>query len=750
MAVDDPDLKDLRDCFSHDSKQWQPIREQGTTDMYYVAGDPWDEKARRDREKENRPVLNADELSQYINQIINDVRQNKQAVKFTPTGLGAGDQTAQFYEDKWREIEYRSKAQIAYTTAFENAVQRSYGFCRVNFRYASPKASAMDLWIDTVHNPNLVTPDSEAQRSDLSDMKRCWVREAWDLRDFDKRWKEAQVSMHYPELQASAEQWFKTTETGAQKVFVGEYWHIEHSSSQLHLFATGGPEPLALLDEELDQKPEGAQHLESRTVDVPVVIQQLTNGIEILEETTWPGKYIPIIGCMGKILYVEEEGTQKRRILSAVRLARDPQMLYAYLITCEAEVISATPRFPYFVYEGQLDETELQALSDSVRKPIGVIRVKPTVEGLPAGTVLPLPQRNPYDPPLQQIEIAKEAARRAIQSALGSTPLPTAAQRQNEKSGIALQRIADLGQAGNFHFVDHYLDMITQVGVIGEDLLDKIYDTPRQVPIRKANGTAAQVWINSPEQPGSVSTRGDHVVTVSTGPSFNSEREQSADFADTIITSPVVMQAAGPNAPKLIAQAIKLRNIGPVGDQIAEILDPSLSKEQQQQQAGQLQAQLQQLQAQVQQLQPLADANQVQLQKAQLQAQADLQKAQLQTQADLQMKQAELASKEKIALIQVSGQLSATQSKIDAEDARTFVDAMESRLGKALDLHMHRLGLVHEAVQAQRQQTHELGSQLVAHAHEALMGQQEAALNPPQPMSAPDDTGATGNGVGAP
>ena len=39
---------------------------------------------------------------------------------------------------------------------------------------------------------------------------------------------------------------------------------------------------------------------------------------------------------------------------------------------------------------------------------------------------------------------------------MGITPLPTAAQRQNEKSGIALERMENLEALGSFHFVDGY------------------------------------------------------------------------------------------------------------------------------------------------------------------------------------------------------------------------------------------------------------------------------------------------------
>src|SRR6059058_208330 len=107
-AEDEDLLEEIRDRFTYAYDAWHEIHEEGDKDMRYVAGDPWDPKDRREREEAGRPCLALDELGQYYNQVINDIRANPIAMKFDPTGNGANDNGALFYADKSREIEYRS------------------------------------------------------------------------------------------------------------------------------------------------------------------------------------------------------------------------------------------------------------------------------------------------------------------------------------------------------------------------------------------------------------------------------------------------------------------------------------------------------------------------------------------------------------------------------------------------------------------------------------------------------------------
>lgn len=563
----DPKARELREWFTYADNEQNDNRKEGQTDMTFLAGDPWDKMERRAREKAKRPVLTFDEIGQYINQVVNDVRENPVAVKFSPVGNGANDDTARWYGNKMREVEYRSNAQVAYTTAFENAVSRGYGYVRVTTRYEHERSNNQEVWVEPLHNPDLVTPDPDALMPDLSDQRKCIIRDSYTHDAFKRRWKNAKIRDFGRDVVRQSQGW-----ATRERVFVAEAWEIDTISKKLlTIQPADGGDPVGIFREELPDEwkmPDGAMLLSERDSDVPRVKQYITNGLEILHEQEWAGKYIPVAGCFGKVLYVPDgAGGSKRVLMSMVRLARDPYMLYCYYRTCEAELVGMTPKFPWFVYEGQLAPDQLVLLKKSNKEPVTVIQIKPTFPGAPVNTIMGPPVRNPYEPPIQALEIGAESARRAIQAAMGWTPLPTDAQRNNQKSGVALRRIESSGQRGSFHFKDHYLGMVRQVGVICEDLFAKIYDTKRKVGVRLPNDTSEITVINDANDQKSISTKGEHLVTVSTGPSAETEREAASDFADTLAgISPEVFGLLGP----LI---VKLKNLGPIGDEMAELLE---------------------------------------------------------------------------------------------------------------------------------------------------------------------------------
>lgn len=700
------DIKEKRQQFSDDTAEWQAIRDEGAIDMRHASGDPWDPKDRKAREDAGRVCISLDELGQYTNQVVNEVRANKRAVKFAPVGNGANDDTAEFYADKMREIEYRSRAQIGYTTAFENAVQRSYGFVRVSTRYEHARSVNQDIWIDPVHNPDLITPDPYALMPDLSDMKHCWVREPWTREDFNRRWPKYKIDgKAVSDLSREAPTWVND-----KQVWVSEQWEIRTQSRKLLIIQPPAPvqpggvlqlqqappeEPVGIFEDEIPkgQRPPG-KVLTTRQVDDPTVYQCLTNGIEVLEETHWPGKFIPIIACLGKVIYLDEGVGSKRKILSMIRLARDPYMLYCYYRTCELELVGMTPKFPYFARRGSLKPDQLVALQKSLHEPVAVIEVETQVEGL-SGQPPEFPVRQPYEPPIQALEVGAEAARRAIQAAIGQSPLPTQAQRRNEKSGVALKRIEEAGQRGSFHFTDHYLDMVTQVGVVIEDLIPKIYDTARNVGVRRPNDTAEIIRINDPNQADSVSTKGDHLVTVSTGPSFESEREAASDFADTLAqTSPEVFALLGP----LI---VKLKNLGPVGDEMIELLESVQPPQVQQARASkdkpgdpqQMAQELQQTKAQMQQLEQVAKQMKEALDTDQVKQQATITKAKMD--GDIQIQLQHIRNAAAIEIAEINAKVKGYQ----VEDAR-MQEQEALALGHAHDSHEAELQRQHDAAMA--------------------------------------------------
>jgi len=708
----EPLIVEARDRFEICHNEWREVRDEGTTDMRYVSGDPWTDKDKRARDKAGRPSLALDELGQYFNQVINDVRANPRAVKFSPTGNGANDKTAEFYQDMMREIEYESNAQVAYTTAFENAVQRSYGWVRVLTEFKAPRSMDQAIRLGAIPNPDMVYVDPEAMRPNSSDMQYLFNFEKWTHREFTRRFPKAKVQ-DFTNYLTSHSQWVSD-----QMITLAEYWCIKTKPRTLLLVQRADGTTYTRFDDEPPvpgKTPPPAppstmqragmvlglggasleQTVGSRKVDDPTVYMHLTNGLEVLEETTWPGRYIPFVSCYGKILYVDDGSGAKRKLMSMTRLARDPYMLYCYYRTCEAELVGMTPKFPYFVYEGQLTVEELGNLQKSLHEPVAVIKVKPMVDAA-TGQVLPFPQRQPYEPPIAALEAGAEAARRAIQSAMGSSFLPTTAQRRNEKSGIALKQIEETAQRGTFHFVDHYDDMIHHVGVIVEDLLPKIHDTVQQVTVRDRNEKSRTVTLNDPQNPDAIDPTGDHLVTVSTGPSYDSEREAGSAFADAIVQNlPNIAGILGPQkSAAILAKSIKLQNVGTVGEDIAEIIMPTPMQNEDgtPPKPEQLQQKVAEQEAQIQQLTQLVQQAQQEIQTDQVKAQQEMAKVDLQETAEGDRELVRLRSAEKIKLADIQARersdaignlvkLAVAEISAQTAEARVHAEQVRTEMG---------------------------------------------------------------------
>lgn len=656
MASNEALLQEIRDNFDYAVQQWRPIREEGREDMRYVAGDPWPDQERKAREANGRLCLTFDELNQYTNQQINNVRQNKRGIKVTPKGNGATPDTALWRGGIIKEIEYRSKAQQAYTTAYQNAIHRSYGWVKVKTEWVSPHSRDQHLTIVRIPNPDVILPDPDFKEADASDMEFLFELDSMRDSRFRRRWKDAQVQNFSRELAELAPDWIKPGDGNSWKVQVAAYWKVKRTPRTLIYLPNGDDVFLdeiegAKLDGDFAVLPSGERLKTEGYSDREdnEVCQYITNGVEILEKHEWAGTTIPYAPCIGQELYVDDGGGSKRQWRSLVRGSRQPFLSYCYMRTAQMELAGQYPKTLVMGYEGQFETATDWENIAIVPSPYAEIKAKTTATG---EAILPHPARIPFDPPIAALEIGAEAARRAIQAAMGGSPLPTAAQRENQKSGVALARIEQSSDEGNFHFVDAYNVMLERVGNICDELIGPIYDSERDQSVIIGADEHHTIRLNGPgehpktKQPMLFKTdEGDHGITISVGESFQSEREEASRFADTLTSIPEVF-------PRIADLVIKLKNLGPIGDELAKRLAPAdadspipAGVQQQIQQGGQL---IQALTERVQQLQQRLDSksddNQTKLQIAAMQEETKrtIALAQLNSEEGLRKLEAEL------------------------------------------------------------------------------------------------------------
>jgi hypothetical protein len=181
-------------------------------------------KERQARKDASRPCLSPDEINQYINQAVNDIREHPWAVKVEPSGEGATEDSAAARGGIIRNIDYKSKAQGAYATAFENAVSRSYGFWMISTRYTNEQGWEQEPYIRRIPNPDTVLIDPDTKEADHSDMADAFVEDIIPVSTFKSRYKGAKIQdFAGMDVVKDAGTWLQAKD----RVRIAEYWKVD-------------------------------------------------------------------------------------------------------------------------------------------------------------------------------------------------------------------------------------------------------------------------------------------------------------------------------------------------------------------------------------------------------------------------------------------------------------------------------------------------------------------------------------------
>lgn len=695
-----PKTKEIRETFVEFRNYWQDIYEDAELDMQAISTEgPWTAEDRSAREDAGRPCIHLDQINQYINQTIGNARKNKRAVKAMPKGDGADEKLAAKRSSLIMGIEEKSQAQPIYLYTLECMLQRSLGFAVIRTEFSDFTGFDQDIRIRSIANPHTAMVSPYFKQPDASDIQEAFLVDRMAKSAFKQKYPKAEAKDFSPEMMREEHMTDWITE---KQVQVAEYWKVEYDRSKLLLVEIDG-RPMIFTEEEWKTAKEfgRGEVKRERTVEKPRVVQYLTNGIEILDEVPWAGTRIPIISCFGPERWRNQGGTAKRTLLSMVRFARDPQMLFDFLATQETELAGMVPKVPYKGYKGQFDSD--REVWESLNKvPYAYVQADLIIDGATGGA-LPLPSREEWSAPFQEYELAKDAAGRHVQAAMGITPLPTAAQRRTEKSGVALERIDNMENLGTMPFLDRYENcFLYNMGWQINELITPILDTEREMPVMQPDGSRGLIRVvgntSHPIENGVYNVQGmpeNHIhtgdgefdVTISTGPSYQSEREEQSDFVDQMIENmPNLPQPQTPGA-KVLALAIRMRpDLGPIGKQIADVFDPPDES----QLPPEAQAIVQQLQAQVQELSQENQALHMDRAGRVLEQQTKLQIEQMK--GDITKFQKNLDYITRIVVAQIS-------AKSKADDRQAQLDAQRE---------LDQLGFEHEKILSGHDSAHEL------------------------------------------
>lgn len=661
-------VEEAKERFKLADDAFRDIRERGTEDEKFFAGDQWPEDVKRSREEDSRPILTVNKLPQFVQQITNDQRQNRPSIKVHPVDDKADVETARVYQGLIRHIEYDSNADTAYDTAFESAVKKGYGYFRVVPEYVSPLSFDQCLKIKRIADANSVLIDPHSVEPDGSDANYAFVVDRLSRDEFKTLYPKAKLS--------SNSEWEigeQTTSDWVEKdsVRVAEYFYKVFEEKKLSLVqsvdpATGKIIQEAILTEDLPEVlPAGVEVVDTRTTSVPAIKWCKFNGYEILEETDWLGKYIPIVPVYG----AEQFSEGKRTLKGIIRDAMDPQRMLNFWVSAETETIALAPRAPYVIAEGQIEGYE-NIWATANRRNHAFLPYKPTsVSGQPVGP----PQRNAFQADTGAITNARMLASEDLKATTGIYDASLGA-RSNETSGIAIQRRNVQAQTSNFHFVDNLTRSLKHTGRILSDLIPHYYNTASTARIIGEDGEQEIVKINQVfEEHGKRRiydlSAGKYDITVDVGPSFASKRQEAvSSMLEFIRSNPSSVQYIG----DLLVKNMDWPGSQEIAERLKKVLPPNLAGDSK---GGdippQVQAQLAQMNQIIEQLTEQLSEAQDSLDKDRYKIESDERIKMRELEAKVEIERAKLDSKESQELLrQEIDEIKAFQAYIAAEHER--------------------------------------------------------------------------------
>jgi hypothetical protein len=545
----DPIVQEAIKRFNQCSEWESTARKRFVEDYKFANGDSdngyqWPNGIRNARDVDARPCLTMNVVRQHNYQITNEAKKNKASVTVLATGNGATADAAAIYKALIRHIEYISNAQSAYSTAQEFQVAGGVGYWRIVTAYEEPDTFDQEIYIQRVTDPLSVFLDPDAQEKDGSDSRFGFVFDDMPKEEFNET---------YPRFKGLVgQQPLGVTVTDADwlskdHVRVCEYFRKVKKTDTLYSFVD--PQTGERLNIRASRMPEDVLEAvenhpltRSREVEEEVIEWRLIAGEKVINESIWPGKYIPIVKVIGEETVIEHTLDRKGH----TRALKDAQRMYNYNCSSQVEFVALQGKTPWIAPVKAIEEYESMWNTANVANH----SVLPYNHMDDEGNPIPEPTR--LDPPS-----ASNAYAAGMDTAFNQMMM-TSGQWQNqmgmmgnERTGAAISRRQDQSATATFHFQDNYDEGLRYTGKQLLDLIPKIYDTKRTRKLLAEDGTEMEVLID-PTAKQALEVRmnqqqqiikrifnptiGKYDVAADVGPNFATSREESLQALTLILT----------------------------------------------------------------------------------------------------------------------------------------------------------------------------------------------------------------------
>jgi hypothetical protein len=597
-----------------------------------------------------------------------------------------------------RRIQRDSEASDARTWAFSRAVIAGRGYYGVMTRYMPGKTFDQEIYIHRFYNQAAVTLDPAHEQPDGSDAEWGFVGKDYTGEEYKAEFgkidgrKNQLAEMDDSAFRALGDEepgWF-SLDKETRVIRVVDYYYTTYTTRELAALEDG---TIAWADE----LPEGVTPVETRRVSEKQIKWAKLDGTQVLDETDWPGHYIPIIKVLGEELQPYDK---ERRSEGMIRPSIDSCRSSNYMISKWVETVGLSPIPQWIMAAGQDEgfEEEWDAINT---RTLGRVHYNSRdVNGEQVGPPGRISAQVDVQGIAQAVTLFGELTNKVMatpETSLGQVD-PTI------KSGKLAKLIMERGAQGTSNFLDNLVRSMRHEARIVNDLLYPIYGRPgRLARLMTPQGKMEAITMGrapQPGQPGAPTSQdgqpkvykltkdAEFNVAVKVSKNSDTRREQIVQIIGDIVN-------ADPSQMAIVGDLLWKFADAPEHEELAERYKLMLAPPIQAKLAGQqaippeVQAQMAQLQQMVEQLQELADKNITDLKKTGMQQQSESERAIL-----------EMQSKERLELRKLEVQLEIEMAKLGSAQSMARAELEQQALHQHNEHSLRREELQSQEAQA--------------------------------------------------
>jgi hypothetical protein len=561
---------------------WTDNYTNGLKKLRFFHGDQYDTKTRQERENADRPCLTLNEQPKFALQVCGELRKNKVHIKCSPVDDNGSQQAANVRAGIIKNIEYVSNADSICDHANKTMVISGFGAARVLNRYSNDPKNPFreELYIEKIDNPFAVHYDASAKDQFFSDAEYCFIDTPMNREDFKDTYGEENFPPSNP-VGADGSQdelWWDT-----EKVLIREYFFKEYTVKTMCQLSDGTVKEKDDAEKYINQlqttlsaskadqdarrktaNDSGLEYLEQsvddsaiptiskeREVEEPHIIWMKITADKILEENTWPGHLIPVPFLTGEYLNIGG----KKYYYGMFENAEDAQKMVNHAYTILWEIISLMPKTPIMASAEMIEGYDEDYLAAN-KENFAVLKYRHD-ENFPNQK----PERmQPGQMPQAAFGMFQEC-KSDMKDMIGMYNADLG-DKGPETSGIAIQQRQIPGDTAMYTYPDNAIAFRAHIGKILNAAMSHYYDTERVVrtrgldgkdafqPINTTAGNAMKFLQQNPQRysgmdkkplkmalkgpegsatPFNNITEGVYDVVISTGPAYETQRQQTAD-----------------------------------------------------------------------------------------------------------------------------------------------------------------------------------------------------------------------------